>query len=121
MKKLSFTIFAFAYSIYAIGQQGQTGAPPVGGSNIQAGSAWYRGGNNTGGPAGSNNIFGTKWNSPIYSQTNGINRMKLNGDFAYTINGYNQNRNGYLLLGQDGAFGSGGTVYGNRGPIVYCI
>jgi hypothetical protein len=26
-----------------------------------------------------------------------------------------QARNGYLLLGQDGAFGSGGTVYGNRG------
>ena len=115
MKKLSFTIYAIVYSIYAIGQQGQTGGPPVGGSTIQAGSSWYRGGNNSGGPGGSNNLFGTKWNSPIYTQTNGINRMKLNGDFAYTINGFNQNRNGYMLLGQDGAFGSGGAIYGNRG------
>jgi hypothetical protein len=41
--------------------------------------------------------------------------MKLNGDFTYSINGYSQARNGYLLLGQDGASGSGGTIYGNRG------
>ena len=31
-----------------------------------ANSAWFRGGNNPGGTAGNNNIFGTMWNSPIY-------------------------------------------------------
>jgi len=113
MKKLILTIFTTFYSIFAIAQQGQTGAPPVGGTNNQAGSAWYRGGNNDVGPAGSNNIFGTMWNSPIYTQTNSVNRMKVNGNFACIINGFNQNRNGYLLLGQDGTFGSGGTIYNN--------
>ena len=38
---------------------------------------WYRGGNN--GNATSPNIFGTNWNSPIYTQTNGVQRMILMG------------------------------------------
>ena len=117
MKKQTLTIFALLYSIYAISQQSPTGnAPNPSASNtILSGSAWYRGGNSPGGIAGTNNIFGTKWNSPIFTQTNSVNRMKLNGDFTYSINGFSQARNGYLLLGQDAAFGSGGTVYSNRG------
>jgi hypothetical protein len=53
---------------------------------------WSRGGNTVGG--GSNNLFGTLWNSPIYTTTNGVLREKLNGDLGiagapqYSINGY---------------------------------
>ncbi len=39
--------------------------------------AWYRGGNLPGGSAGNNNIFGTMWNSPIFMQTNGANRITV--------------------------------------------
>jgi hypothetical protein len=43
--------------------------------------AWYRGGNQQGGTAGANNIFGTAagFNSPIYTQTNGTQRMVIMG------------------------------------------
>jgi hypothetical protein len=40
-----------------------------------ANAAWYRGGNNNTGPAGNANIFGTLWNSPIYTQTAGVNDL----------------------------------------------
>ncbi len=49
---------------------------------ILAQSAWYRGGNNLGGTAGSNNIFGTMWNSPVYHFTSGVQRMVLNGNLT---------------------------------------
>ena len=85
-----------------IAQQTPTGTPPA---NVNATNnpilrdlaerAWYRGGNNPGGAGGTNNVFGTLWNSPIYTVTNGVNRTKLNGNFTangataqYTINGY---------------------------------
>jgi hypothetical protein len=100
--------------VFCLSQQAPTSSsppPPNNGTNNN--QFWSRAGNTNN--TGTNNLFGTKWNSPIYTQTNGINRMKLNGDFTYSKNGYSQARNGYLLLGQDGAFGSGGTVYGNRG------
>jgi hypothetical protein len=48
---------------------------------------------------GINNIFGTKWNSPIYTITNDQYRMKLNGIVNYPVNGFAGQRNGYLLLG----------------------
>jgi hypothetical protein len=117
MKNVKITLFCLTIGIYAYSQTIPQGSPPSPAATTaqKANAAWYRGGNTN--ANGNNNLFGTAagFNSPIYTQTNGINRMKLNGDFAYTINGFNQNRNGYLLLGQDGAFGSGGTIYGNRG------
>lgn len=66
------TILIFSGIVTA---QGPTGNPPTTNSvNILSGSAWYRGGNYSGGQAGSNNIFGTMtgFNSSIYVYTNGI-------------------------------------------------
>lgn len=71
---------------------------------------WSRTGNNP--FLSQNNIFGTLWNSPIYTRSNSANRMKLNGNFGatgvtaqYALNGYgwtqNVNTSGYLLIGQD--------------------
>jgi hypothetical protein len=37
--------------------------------------------------------------NPLYTRTNNINRMKLNGSVAYAVNGFPGARNGYLLLG----------------------
>lgn len=79
---------------------------------------WSRAGNSTSG----NNIFGTKWNSPVYTVTGNVGplsnifRMKLNAIFAlgtqYPIDGYatfgntstTLNTTGYLLLGNEGVF-----------------
>ena len=64
--------------------------------------AWYRGGNFSGGTAGTNNIFGTAsgFNSAIYTQTNGKDRMIVNGDKTGTINGYlSQNTSGFVGIG----------------------
>lgn len=36
--------------------------------------------------------------NPLFFKTNNINRLKLNGNLSYTIDGYNDTRNGYLLL-----------------------
>lgn len=88
---------------------------------------WRRGGNLLAPPGlgANNNIFGTMWNSPIYTVTNGANRMKLNGSFTngtnqYPLNGYTfsttntgVNTSGYMLLG----FGAGASaeLYQNRG------
>ncbi|MEN9303800.1 MAG: hypothetical protein RL264_2229 [Bacteroidota bacterium] len=65
-----------------------------------ANAAWYRGGNNAGSTPGNANIFGTRWNSGIYTITDNQFRMKLNGTVSYPVNGYAGNRNGYLLIGQ---------------------
>lgn len=97
-----------------IAQQNPTGSPVPGTYTTaqQAASAWYRGGNLSGNTAGTNNLLGTAWNSPIYFITNGNSstnyRMKLNGDYTsgqYLINGFGAadgvNTTGYLLLGND--------------------
>ena len=72
-----------------------------------ANSAWYRGGNFNVGPAGNNNIFGTMWNSPIYTKTNGFTRTRLNGDLTTIISGVNQNVSGYMGL----SFNPGGPSF----------
>lgn len=84
---------------------------------------WSRAGNTNG--LGLNNIFGTLWNSPIYTVTDAAYRMKLNGTFTapggtnpqYGINGYpfgnsntSTNTSGYLLLGSDVS-----SIYTNMG------
>jgi hypothetical protein len=63
--------------------------------------SWFRGGNNIGGSAGFNNIFGfgSGSNSPIYTQTDGQNRTKLNGTISYPIGSTPiDNRSGFMLL-----------------------
>lgn len=113
-----------------IAQQNPTGTAQTGsaGNPTQAiplaNSAWYRGGNNPGGTAGLSNIFGTMWNSPIYTVTDGALRMKLNGVFnagtQYTINGFGAaqgvNTSGYLLIGRNANTQMNGTnLYVGKG------
>ena len=72
MKKLLLTKIALGLTIAAIAQQAPTGnSHPNPNYND-----WFRGGNN-GNPGTSNNIFGTMWNSPIYTYTAGVNRSVL--------------------------------------------
>jgi len=75
------------------------------------------------------NLFGTRWNSPIYTVTGGASaaeyRMKLNAIFnsstsQYSINtlGWAQgvNTTGYLLLGRDNnSITSGTSIYAAKG------
>ena len=108
----------------AIAQQNPTGvAPPAfTPNNLPAvhdavERAWYRGGNFSGGTAGANNIFGTMWNSPIYTQTNAKTRMVINGDRTVGINAYlGQVTDGFIGIGANTAaqgFPFNGT---NAGP-----
>ena len=90
------SLLLIANGVYA--QQNPTNTNPGGAaSGMQSQQYWSRAGNNNNN--GANNIFGTLWNSPIYTVTNGVNRMKLNGSLNYSIDGYNIARSGYLLLG----------------------
>lgn len=91
-----------SYMTYS--QSPPTGSPPAGNTAAQAAAAWYRGGNNPSGTAGFANIFGTMWNSPIYTVTDGVHRMRLNGTFTTNINGVNQNVDGFLGLGVNSYF-----------------
>lgn len=116
MKKNKILLIGFLVSssvVYA--QTAPQGNPPAPNTNARAAAAWYRGGNNLIGNG--SNIFGTLWNSPIYTQTAGVNRMKLNGNFSYLINGYNTQHNGYLLLGinNNSLAAGGGSIYTNKG------
>lgn len=54
-----------------------------------------------------NNSYNANWflgwsnngTNPLLFKTNNINRMKLNGNLSYTIDGYSASRNGNLLIG----------------------
>ena len=78
MKKRKYLIFGLILcSNQLLAQQNPTntspgGAGPSGQNNQQY---WSRAGNNSNG--GFNNIFGTLWNSPIWLQTNGLNRVQF--------------------------------------------
>ncbi len=86
---------------------------------------WSREGNTA--ANGANNIFGTRFNSPIYTWTDHSYRMKLNGSFInsnqYPINGYTfgntavgVNTTGYLLLGHSKSLTPGGpSIYRDQG------
>jgi hypothetical protein len=96
--KLLFLISIIKF--YLLAQQSPTntspgGIGPSGQNNVQF---WSRAGNNGQG-TNVNNIFGTLWNSGIYTKTNDQFRMKLNGTVNYTVNGFTGQRDGYLLLG----------------------
>ena len=60
-----------------------------------------------------NNIFGTRWNSGIYTITNNQFRMQLNGSINYPVNGFNGVRDGYLLIGRQmgNNYGAGNGAY----------
>ena len=75
--------------------------------------AWYRGGNLQGGTAGGANIFGTMWNSPIFTKTNGFTRTRLNGDLTTVISGVNQNVSGYMGLSYNPG---GASFFDNNSP-----
>ena len=82
--------------------QTPTGTPPPPFTAPQAASAWYRGGNSL--ITNVNNIFGTMWNSPIYTHTNNKNRMIVNGDKTATINSYpGQVTDGFIGIGANTA------------------
>lgn len=88
-KQLLFVLISALGCEALIAQQGPTGNPLTGNAGNPsasvslANSSWYRGGNNPGGTAGLANIFGTMWNSPIYTYTNGSHRMTVNGNLNY--------------------------------------
>lgn len=108
--KFPLALLAIGISLYneAFAQQIQTGAAGVS-------SEWRRGGNFLAGSAPpAANIFGTMWNSPIYTKTFAILREKLNGTVAYNVNGFVAARDGYMLLGPDAPVG-GGTLYNSKG------
>ena len=101
MKRI-FICFLLGVPIFTIAQQGPTGAP-----NTNANyNDWYRGGNN--GNNLSPNIFGTSstWNSPIYTQTAGITRTRLNGNLTnnYLGTGYMHDVSGHFGIGLNGYF-----------------
>ena len=96
--KLTTLCIGIALSSYA--QLPPLGSPPANNTNAQAGASWYRGGNlpNSTTPPNAN-IFGTMFNSPIYTVTDGQTRTKLNGTLNYAIGTTpSANRNGFMLL-----------------------
>lgn len=115
MKKIRILVATFLVGSVAYAQQAPSGTAGPG--------AFWRQGGNTGVPS-SPNIFGTFYNSPIYTYTNSQRRMKLNGTFTaatqYTIEGYTfaqgVNTSGYLLLGQDGQTQNGNpSLFNSKG------
>jgi hypothetical protein len=108
--KLKFLAASIFLSISAIAQP-PTGTPPATNTAARAAAAWYRGGNF---PIGSTppgaNIFGTMFNSPIYTYTNSVNRTRLNGTLTTTINAVNQNVDGYFGISPSGYFANNTPV-----------
>lgn len=104
MKKITI-VAAMLLTANIFAQQPPTGPTIPNSTNVpnKAGHAWFRGGNQFGGQGGGKNIFGTMWNSPIYTYTAGQPRMRLNGNLTNNINGHNQNRSGYLAIGNNSA------------------
>jgi hypothetical protein len=81
MKKLIYSIVLIPY--LALAQQAPTGFG-INGVGANANTFWARGGNTFG--TSGNNIFGTMWNSPIYTYTDGINRMTVLGTVTTITN-----------------------------------
>lgn len=89
MKKIKILVTTLIIGGVAYAQQPPQGTPG-GGIN------WKRGGNS--GPIGSPNIFGTSAgnNNPIYTYTNGVPRMVVNGDKTPTIFSVPVNTSGFV-------------------------
>src|SRR5690606_19866672 len=122
MKKI---ILAYLLSVVTASLVVAQTPPTTGRSATSNASYWTRGGN-TNSPSGGN-LFGTRYNSPIYFITGGglaqHRRLKLNGDFGfgqYSINNYGTaqgvNTTGYLLLGTNNtSMADGLNIYENKG------
>ena len=104
--KILLSVGSIALSAFCWAQQPPTvNNPNNGGANNV--NFWSRAGNTN----GTNNILGTRWNSPIYFITGGLTqqtyRMRLNGEYGlsaaqYGVNGFGAgaiNTSGYLGLG----------------------
>ncbi len=97
------TIVCIITSFTALSQSPPQGNPPANNTNQQARAAWYRGGNNF--SYNDYNIFGTLWNSPIYTQTAGITRTRLSGNLpAVPALGTTVNLTGHFGIGLNGYF-----------------
>lgn len=109
MKKIKFLGAIIFMARISLAQQIPTGiAPTPNNVSNDAVSAWYRGGNFPTGtsPLPTNNIFGTNWNSPIYTITSGQHRMRINGTLTTTINGVSKNVDGFVGISPSGFFAS---------------
>ena len=108
MQKMTLGTFVLAIFLSinydGLSQQLPTGTPPANNTNAQASAGWYRGGNAL--INGGNNVFGTLWNSPIYTRTNGITRTRLNGTLTnnYLGTGFLHDVSGHFGIGLNGYF-----------------
>lgn len=104
--KLLITFAVFSIS-YTNAQQNPTGVssgtfPPT---IVNTTKPWLRGGNLPAIGGGVDNLFGTGWNSPIYTITNGKHRMRVSGDLTTTVNGVTgQNISGFIGIAPGGYF-----------------
>src|SRR5690554_7999603 len=65
---------------------------------------------------GTDRYLGYSNNFELLFKTNNTNRMKLNGDLNYAVDGYNALRNGYLLLGiENNLMDGSGNIYTQSG------
>lgn len=108
MKKIINLITVTLLAVNASAQQPPTGVGTgvIPATPFNMTKAWFRGGNNAAGAGATDNIFGTMWNSPIYTKTAGFTRTRLNGDFTANINGVAQNVSGYMGLSYNPGAGS---------------
>ncbi len=108
MKKINLLIGASIISMNIFAQQNPTANSPAapGQNGTNARDFWSRAGNSGVGANNSNNIFGTAagFNSPIYTQTDGVTRMRLNGTLTTPIWSVNQNVSGYIGIDPTGFF-----------------
>jgi hypothetical protein len=107
MKRIFFVLF-IALAVSANAQQVLTGQ----GFQTQN-QNWSRTGNVGNGSTPINsNIFGTAagWNSPIYTETFGIIRTRLNGNLIENVNGVNQNLDGFFGIGVNGFFANNAPI-----------
>lgn len=107
MKKVKLLISMFIIATMLNAQQNPTNNNPGPATNGTGSPAfWSRSGNTLAG--GTNNIFGTAagFNSPIYTETNGIVRTRLNGTLTTPINSVSQVVDGYFGIAPNGFFAS---------------
>ena len=118
MKNLTLLLGASLFTINIFAQAPTNNGPAVPALNgTNARDFWSRAGNTGVGASNSNNIFGTLWNSPIYTQTNAKTCMLINGDRTVGINAYlGQVTDGFVGIGPNTAAQGFPWNAGNAGP-----
>jgi hypothetical protein len=108
MKKIILLLSYCLLNLITKGQQDPTNNSPSapGASGTNSSSFWSRVGNAGTGANNSNNIFGTLWDSPIYTYTSGLPRTKLNGNLTTTVNSVTKSFAGYFGISPFGFFNS---------------